>query len=388
MQRTTRMKRIKPALILSIITLLSIARLSSAGDLKTYTETYEKKLEEITLAHSTKTDEMNARYLKYLRTLGTSVQKQGELDKVKAVTKEIERFIKAKTVSKDVSKDTFPDLKKLQQSYITHAKSLELGKAKQVISLAEKYDRSLGRLEKELTRAGKLDDATAVQDERGWVKVSETVIVANKIISKSARSSGDTKAKAPGKSATKQPSQTPALGRSAGRAAGEKKRSEVTVRKVLKDEADDYMYPNITGGGFDILEGTLERKNKDRIAITFRTAKDIPQRLTTYSMLITQLDLDVGDQRNDPGAFKTDLNVRIYFDPRRGRWSGAVDRMSPLTAPEKFTILVLKVKGNTATIEIKSKLFKSVRSLRFFLLTHTEATHVDRVPDNGYEQLN
>ncbi|MFC1461858.1 hypothetical protein ACFLQR_05010 [Verrucomicrobiota bacterium] len=131
-QRTTRLKRIKPSLTLCIIALLSIAGFSSATDFEAYKESYEKKLEKIILDHRTKIDELDGQYLKCLNTLGTRAQKQGDLEKVTAVTAETERFIEAQTVSEDVLKDSFPDLKKLQESCIIQVSKLELAKAKPV----------------------------------------------------------------------------------------------------------------------------------------------------------------------------------------------------------------------------------------------------------------
>jgi len=138
---------------------------ASAGDLETYRVSYEKNVEEIILTHRTGLAKLGEDYKKALDLLSKRVTKAGDLDSVKAVLEEIERFSKESTVF-EADTGGFPDLKQVKLSYIQKARGLGLEKARKILSLAEEYDAALLRLQRSLTTQEKLNDATAVQETR------------------------------------------------------------------------------------------------------------------------------------------------------------------------------------------------------------------------------
>ena len=152
-----------------------------AADLKSYKDVYDRNLEELVLGHGPKLVEIGQQYGKALEALKATVQGQGDLEKTKAVMAEIERFRKNKGVPPSSLEAEIIEIRNLQVVSNRQMTDLELEKARKVITLATQYDGALDRLQKDLTKAGKLDDATAIQDERNKVKNSDYLLAANKV---------------------------------------------------------------------------------------------------------------------------------------------------------------------------------------------------------------
>ncbi len=107
------------------------------------------------------------------------MQGDGDLEKTKAVIAELERFQKEKKIE-PVSE--LPEFKKLQSISSKQLSDLELDKANRIITLSTQYETALEQLQKELTRTGKIDEATAIQDERNNVKNSDYLKAANRVM--------------------------------------------------------------------------------------------------------------------------------------------------------------------------------------------------------------
>jgi len=160
---------------------LIAAGIASATDLTTYKATYEKEMDEITLAHGIKMTDLRQQYTKALDVLRETVKKAGDLDKTIAVMNDIDRFGKEKEMPAPPS--ALQDLQKLQSAFTKQASIFEADKAKKIILLSSKYDKVLERLQKSLVSASKLEDAKTVQAERKKIYEAE--------ITKSAMSSVD-----------------------------------------------------------------------------------------------------------------------------------------------------------------------------------------------------
>ncbi len=152
--------------------LLSFVCLSSvwAVDLKSCKEVYQKNTEEILQAFQPKFDSLQQQYLKSLETLKASAQNQGDLSKTKAAVAESARFQKAKSLPSKSDDAEIPEIKTLQASYVKQFSAWEQDMNAQLGALTAKYGQALDRLQKELVKAGKLDEATAVSEENNRVQ--------------------------------------------------------------------------------------------------------------------------------------------------------------------------------------------------------------------------
>ncbi|MBT7069001.1 MAG: hypothetical protein HN919_22075, partial [Verrucomicrobia bacterium] len=162
------------------VLLISVS-IASSEDLKTYKATYEKRMEQIILTHGMKMIDLSQQYTKALDALLIKVKHTGDLDKTTAVMEEIARFRKEKSVPEKPS--TLSGIQKLQSSFTKQASTHETSKAKSIITLAQKYDHALERLQRTLVSSSRLDDAKAVQEERKHVQEEEAVAAAKSWLS-------------------------------------------------------------------------------------------------------------------------------------------------------------------------------------------------------------
>ncbi len=159
-----------------LIFLFSFLFLSSvwAADLKTYQETYRKNSEQILQSFQPKFDGLQQHYQKSLEAFRTTAQNQGDLTKTKAAVTEIERFQTAKSLPAKLDDAEIPEIKTLQASYVKQFSAWEQDMTVQLNTLTTKYEQALDRLQKELVKTGKLDEATAVRQERDRVQTTIT----------------------------------------------------------------------------------------------------------------------------------------------------------------------------------------------------------------------
>ena len=154
-----------------------------AGDgLEDYKANYETSIEAIVLEHGMKIGSLGDYYAEALLALRNRIQAEGNLDRTLTVIHEIDRFAEERTVPHVPPEDELSGVVALQQSYWSQVGRLELAKSGKIISLAEQYDGGLDRLEAALTRAGKIEEAQAVRDERARVRDSEIVAMARNTI--------------------------------------------------------------------------------------------------------------------------------------------------------------------------------------------------------------
>ena len=137
-----------------------------AQDLKTYKGICEKNSAEIRSGVQPKFDGLQQQYQKALEALKAGAIKQGDLARAKAAMAEIDRFQKAKSLPASLDANEIPDIKALQSAYVAQYNRLEIDMTAQLGQLTLKYEQALERLEKELTKAEKLDAATEVHGER------------------------------------------------------------------------------------------------------------------------------------------------------------------------------------------------------------------------------
>jgi len=138
-----------------------------AQDLKSLKGIYEKNAEEIRAGFQPKFDALQQQYRTSLEALKTSARSRGDLIKTKAAIAELDRFQKAKSLSATPDDSEIPEIKAFQSSYVMQYSKLEIDMTVQLGTLTTKYEQALDRLQKDLTKADKIDEATAVLEEKG-----------------------------------------------------------------------------------------------------------------------------------------------------------------------------------------------------------------------------
>jgi formylglycine-generating enzyme required for sulfatase activity len=136
-----------------------------AADLKTYKDVYEKEAKEILQSFQPKFDDLQQQYQKSLEALKAGAQGRGDFKTTKAAADEIGRFQKAKNLSAAPDEAEIPEIKAFQAAYTKQFSVWEMDMTAKLGALTVNYGQALNRLLKEQTKAGKLDEAAAVNKE-------------------------------------------------------------------------------------------------------------------------------------------------------------------------------------------------------------------------------
>ncbi len=136
-----------------------------AADLKTYKDMYEKESKEILQTFQPKFDGLQQQYQKSLEALKAGAQRRGDFKTTKAAADEIGRFEQAKSLPSAPDEAESPEIKAFQAAYTKQFAVWEMDMTAKLGALTVNYGQALDRLLKEQTRAGKLDEAAAVNQE-------------------------------------------------------------------------------------------------------------------------------------------------------------------------------------------------------------------------------
>ena len=132
-------------------------------------ETLRKTFEEsIQKAGETSKAELDGKLDQYVKALDQSaknLQREGDLDALLAVKKEIERCQAEKKVPDQTPANTAPVIQKSQDDYRQWARQASLDKSRRILDLLAKYQVRLEVMKKEFTVKGQFDDALAVKTE-------------------------------------------------------------------------------------------------------------------------------------------------------------------------------------------------------------------------------
>ncbi|MCL1919814.1 MAG: hypothetical protein FWG50_01860 [Kiritimatiellaeota bacterium] len=82
----------------------------------------------------------------------------------------MERFEEAKSVPPAPDENAIPEIKALQATAAKPFAALEKDRLARTVDLTKRYAQALEKLQSDLVRAGKLDDATAVKAARERAK--------------------------------------------------------------------------------------------------------------------------------------------------------------------------------------------------------------------------
>jgi len=153
---------IRPLLscLFSLLCLLPVL----SADLNACKEDYQKSAAEIRQSSKTDFDTLQQQYGKLLEALKANFQNLGELKKTKATLAEMDRFKKEKSLPPDDSE--IPDIKTLQVNYVKRYSLLEQEMVRRLGARTVQYEQDLVGLLKALTKAGRLEEATAVEAEQ------------------------------------------------------------------------------------------------------------------------------------------------------------------------------------------------------------------------------
>ena len=159
------MKNLAIPMVIRLFALMGLMPVLAA-DLKTFRDAYQKNSAEILQSANPQFADLQQQYKKALEAMKTTVQNQGDLVKTKAVIAEIDRFQKEKSQPATLNENELKEIKAFQVAYVKQYAKLETDLTMKLGALTEKYELALDRLQKEMLKAWKLDEATAVSEER------------------------------------------------------------------------------------------------------------------------------------------------------------------------------------------------------------------------------
>ncbi|MEM7396353.1 MAG: hypothetical protein AAF492_28795, partial [Verrucomicrobiota bacterium] len=111
------------------------------------------------------------KYRQALESMQKKFSIAGNLSAVLAVKSEIQRAEKTDgQISRDTLVSSPPELAKLQKAYLAGVEKGQIEAGRKLIALVESYDRSLEKLQRNLTQSQDLEAAVAVRAERDRVR--------------------------------------------------------------------------------------------------------------------------------------------------------------------------------------------------------------------------
>jgi len=120
--------------------------------------------------HRAAFDLLNANYLNALQRLLESQTASARLETALQVQEEIKRFGDGTAIDEGLLRermaDSFPELRRLQSTYLNERARIANTQRHGVVEVLREYDRRLAVLQGELTRAGELQEALEVSEER------------------------------------------------------------------------------------------------------------------------------------------------------------------------------------------------------------------------------
>ena len=176
------------AKVLLLTTAVAIASNCYAQDLKSYRQKYEDGLQKIVADHQQRTGDITKIYSTGLNSLKARVQAAGDLDKLKSVMEEISRFQMAETLP-TVEDKPISEVLTLVKDCQSNTEKADTAKAQRIVRLTAQYDKALLGLQKQHTRKGEIDNATAIQEERKALAEAESVTAANALLAKASKPS-------------------------------------------------------------------------------------------------------------------------------------------------------------------------------------------------------
>jgi hypothetical protein len=143
---------------------------------------YTEALQEVILNHDKKSTRWPAEYIERAKAVQKQVQLAGDLDGWNAVDMEMKRFESARTIVETNLVTAPTALRLLQSEYLNITEKLALGRSREVMDLTSRHLARIEAQQKELTVAGKIDMAMAVNAEIKRVKALPEVTAAEFVL--------------------------------------------------------------------------------------------------------------------------------------------------------------------------------------------------------------
>jgi hypothetical protein len=187
-----RLAGITAALLCSVS--VACAQKTGQNKLSSLRDIYETRLAKINENHETRTASWPGEYAAALRALQKARQVAGDLDGWTVVNSELKRFEKARALTRDDIVNSPAELAELQRRQVETVAASRAECGKEVLSLTEKYTSHLLGMQKQLTRAGNMEEALAAREEIQRTKALPVVTAAE---FEAALRSAETPAKVP-----------------------------------------------------------------------------------------------------------------------------------------------------------------------------------------------
>ncbi len=144
--------------------------------------TYEKELQKLSSPDLEEIVSEQDKYLAALKNIQKKVQTAGELERLLAVNKEIDRFSMARKITADdLSKDV-PELIPFQKAYIKATGKLSIERARKILTLAENFEKALDSLQVSLTKKDDVRGAVEAKTEKDSLTNSAELMEARALI--------------------------------------------------------------------------------------------------------------------------------------------------------------------------------------------------------------
>lgn len=169
------MNRLK-FLAVILVAVVGQGALAQTGDLASLKRGYDSAIAAAYAADLTALSVLADKYTNAINTLKLRAQKAGNLDQLLVFTAELDRFARDPLKSVPTSGD--PEVVRLGGQVRTLQQQQQMKTAQEILRLTGQHADALTALQKELTRLGKFDEATLVQNERKALAASSQLAAA------------------------------------------------------------------------------------------------------------------------------------------------------------------------------------------------------------------
>lgn len=169
-------------LLIVLLVFASFSLYAEPEGLETLRSTYKDQLTKIGDEEMATLATAQAQYIAALSAIEKQFQQAGKLEPLLKATKEKERFSGDRNLqAADVVLDV-PEIASLQKQYASAMKSVPLEPAQKRLNLAGFYERSLKKLEADLTIKGDIQGALAVKAERDGLGNKPEIVQAQNVL--------------------------------------------------------------------------------------------------------------------------------------------------------------------------------------------------------------
>lgn len=200
--------------------------------------TFVSELAKIRKTYDKKNETLKSSYIESVTALQKKKQSEGELQPLLAIKKELDRFKITGDITDEALVKNVKSLYEIQLAYIRECKNIAPEEAEQIVKLSKFYDRSLEKMQKDLTRKGQLEDAVAVKNERDSLWQMSVVKKAQDLSASAEAASDNTKptAQQPEPQKPVEPVAKPSFAKTLSRA--ERSKIEIYIKKRYEEFCD------------------------------------------------------------------------------------------------------------------------------------------------------